>query len=147
MELILLQDVKNVGKEGELVKVKKGYARNYLLPRNLAMVSTPEALKIVKQRKKKRLEQLEKEKAQFEETAKRIAAISCTIAVESGVDDKIFGSVTSEMVRNALRQENINIDKRLIEIDEPIKKLGVYQINIKLHPEVTGILRVWVVKK
>jgi len=147
MKVILLQDVAKLGKEGDLVSVKDGFARNYLIPRKCAVPSTAEALKTLEQRKKKKVLSEQKLKVQAEELAKKITNLSCTIAVEAGVEDKIFGTVTSEMIRNSLRQDGIEVDKKDIIIEEQIKQLGVYQINIKLHPEVNTTLRVWVVKK
>jgi large subunit ribosomal protein L9 len=147
MEVILLQNVESLGKQGDLVKVKDGYARNFLIPQKLAAASTPESLKMLEQMRKKRAKEDAKMKAEAEEIAKKIGALSCTIAVEAGVEDKIFGSVTQEMVKNALRQEGIEVDKKDIIMEEPIKKLGVYPINIKLMHDVTGTLRIWVVKK
>jgi len=147
MEVILLKDIQNLGKQGQIIDVKDGYGRNYLIPRKLAAVSTPETHKMVETLKKKEDELRKKSKAGAEELAKKIASLSCTIAVEAGVEDKIFGSVTPEMIRNTLRQESIEIDKKDILIDEQIKKLGVYQVNIKLDPEVTASLKVWIVKK
>ncbi len=147
MEIILLQDVEKLGKEGDTVKVKDGYGRNYLIPRKLAVPCTYQAIKALELKKKKNARKKEKLKLEVQDISKKIASLSCTIPVEAGVDDKIFGTVTSEMIRNAIRQEEIDVDKNNILIEEPIKKLGVYQIKIKLHPEVTTSLRIWVVKK
>jgi large subunit ribosomal protein L9 len=147
MEVILLQDVESLGKQGDLIKVKDGYARNFLFPRKMAALSTPESLKMIEQTKKKKAKEDEKMKAEAEEIAKKINALSCTISVEAGVEDKIFGTVTPEMIKNMLRQENITVDKKDVIIEEPIKKLGVYQIKIKLMHGVEATLRVWVVKK
>jgi len=147
MEVILLQDVESLGKEGDIVKVKDGFARNFLIPQKIAAPSSSQAVRMIEARKRKRVFDEEKTKRDAEELAKKVSLLSCTIAVESGVDDKIFGTVTPEMVRNAIRQEGIEIDKKQIIISEPIKKLGVYQIEIKLHPEITTSIRIWVVKK
>ena len=147
MEVILLQDIEKLGRENDVVKVKDGYARNYLIPRNLAVLSSPNALKTLELRKKARQAKEQIKKKDLEELSKKINSLSCTIAVESGVDDKIFGTVTSEGIRNAIGQEGVDIDKRNILIEEPIKKLGVYQVKIKLHPEVKAALRIWIVKK
>lgn len=147
MEIILLQDVEKLGKEGDALTVKDGYARNYLIPRKLAAVSTPEEVKKIERKKEKKAKGEKKLKVQAEEIANKISLLSCTMAVESGVEDKIFGTVTTDMIRNALRQEGMEVDKRHITIEEPIKALGVYQVKIKLHPEVTAPLRIWVVKK
>jgi len=147
MDIILLQNVDKLGKEGDIVHVKDGYARNFILPRKLGIASTPEALKVLERKRKKKEEELEKVKTEAEAVSKKIASVSCTIPVEAGVEDKIFGAVTSDMVKNALKQEGIETDKRDITIKEPIKKLGVYKVDIKLHPEVTAELKIWVVKK
>ena len=147
MQVILLQDVKALGKEGDTVKVKDGYARNFLLPKKLAMPSTPGAIKILEAKKKKREQELEKQKDTAEELAKKISEVSLTISMEAGVEDALFGTVTSDMIFHALQQEGINVDKKSITIPEPIKKLGVYNVEVKLHPEVKANLRIWVVKK
>jgi large subunit ribosomal protein L9 len=97
--------------------------------------------------KKKREKEELKKKQEAEELSKKIAALSCTISVEAGVEDKIFGAVTTDMIKNHLRQEKIEVDKKQIILEEPIKKLGVYQVPVKLHPDVTATLRIWVVKK
>ena len=147
MKVILLQDVEKLGKEGEIVKIKDGYGRNYLIPRKLAIPSNAQALKIVELKKKRRMLEEEKTKSAAKTISEKISSLSCTIAIESGLEDKIFGTVTPEMVRNALMQEGLNIDKKHISLEEQIKKLGVYQVKIKLHPEVIASLRIWVVKK
>jgi len=147
MELILLQDVENLGKQGTLVKVKDGYARNFLIPRKLAAVSTPGVIQMLERKKKQKAIEEAKHKEEALSLAKKIGALSLTISVEAGVEDKIFGSVTSEMVRNALRGEGVEIDKKTIVIEEPFKQLGIYQVPVKLHSEVTATLKVWVVKK
>ncbi len=147
MEVILLKDVEKLGKEGEIVEIKDGYGRNYLIPRKLATLSNPQGLKILEVRKKRRILKEEKLKSEAKSISEKISSFSCTISVESGLDDKIFGTVTPEMIRNALIEERLDIDKKHILIEEQIKKLGVYQIKIKLHPEIIASLRIWVVKK
>jgi len=147
MEVILLADVKTLGKEGDALKVKDGYARNYLIPNKLALPSTKGALRAVEAKKKKREKEKANEKKIAEELAKKISQISLTIPVESGVNDALFGSVTTDTIFYALKQEGVNVDKKDIIIKEPIKKLGVYTLEVKLHSEVKGNLRIWVVKK
>ena len=147
MEVILLEDVDKIGREGETVKVKKGYARNYLIPRKLAAHVTPEALKILESKKRKAQKAAEKNKKSAEELARRITGLSLTITAESGVNDTLFGSVTAEAIFHALQHEGVRVDKKSICIEEPIRKLGVYKIGIKLHPEIKADLRIWVVKK
>ena len=147
MEVILLQDVKSLGKLGDTVKVKDGYARNFLIPKKLAMLHTAGAVKVLEENKKKTKAIQKKEIAKFKELAKKISKLPVNIAVESGVDDVLFGTVTTEMIWHAMQQGGIQIDKKNIIIPEPIKKLGVYNITVKLHPEVKQELRIWVVKK
>jgi large subunit ribosomal protein L9 len=147
MKIILLDDVEKLGKLGDVVEVKKGYARNFLFPRNLAIEAADKNLKVLEARKRKREQQFAKEKVQTEELANKIASISCTIPMAAGEEDKLFGSVTTENIVEAFRSEGIDIDKKKIHLVEPIKKLGVYQVEIKLHPEITATTKVWVVKK
>jgi len=147
MEVILLADHASLGKSGDTVRVKDGYAHNFLIPRKLATPVTEGAQKTVEARKRKEIKKRQNEKKAFEDIAAKIKGLSLTLPVESGVEDILFGSVTSEMVANVLRQEKIIVDKRTIEIEEPIKKLGIYNIDIKLHPEVKVKVKVWVVKK
>jgi len=147
MEVILLNDVRSLGKEGETVKVKDGYARNYLIPRKLAMPYAKGAIKIVEEKQKKAALKLEKEKKSAKEIAEKIKKLSLTISTEAGVEDVLFGSVTSEAIARALKQEGIEVDKKNITLDEPIKKLGVYNVKVKLYTDVTETLRIWVVKK
>lgn len=147
MEVILLQDIKNLGKEGDTVKAKDGYARNYLIPRKLAAPYTPGTVKILETKKKKASLEREKEKKTAKALAEKLSQISLTIPVESGMEDKLFGSVTPETIFHALREEDIHVDKKSIFIKEPIKKLGIYNIEVRLYPELNSALRVWVVKK
>lgn len=146
-KLILLQDVEKFGKAGEVVAVKDGFARNYLLPNRLALLATEQNVKTVEIEKKQKAEAQEKEKAEAERTAELISRTSCTIAVEAGRDEKLFGSVTSIDIQKALETEGIAVDKKKIELKEHISQIGIYQVPIKLHLEVTASLKLWVVKK
>jgi large subunit ribosomal protein L9 len=147
MKVILIEDVKSVGSMGDILDVKDGYARNFLFPKNLARLAVNSNLKIIDNIKKKKALNAAKEKKEAEALKEKISALSCTISVEAGEDDKLFGSVTSHDVSQAFESEGISIDKRQINLEEPIKKLGVYNIAVKLHPEVTAEVKVWVVKK
>ena len=147
MQIILLQDVKGLGKEGDVVKAKDGHARNYLIPKNIAALYTPGALRALEAKKKKALKGAEKEHGKAKGFAKAISQLSLTIPMESGVDDALFGSVTTDAISRALKQEGVDIDKKNITISDPIKKLGIYNVEVQLHPEVKETLRVWVVKK
>ena len=147
MKIILLHDVKSLGKEGDSLKVKDGYARNYLIPRKIAVNSTKGAVRVLEQKKR---EKARREKQLIEECralSAKIEAVSCTISMEAGEEDKLFGSVTSEMIAENLREEGIDVDKKKIVLEEPLKALGVYTVEIRLHPEVKAQARVWVVKK
>ncbi|MBL7157202.1 MAG: 50S ribosomal protein L9 [Candidatus Omnitrophica bacterium] len=147
MKVILLQDLKKLGKEGDTVKVKDGYARNYLFPRKLATPHNAQTLKSLEVKKKKTERLLKKEKVKAEELAKTLSQLSLTVSMESGAEDKLFGSITPETIFQALNQEGIHVDKKSIIIAEPIKKLGVYNVEVRLHPGVKQSVRVWVVKK
>jgi len=147
MKVILKQKIEGLGNAGDEAKVKDGYARNYLIPRALAVQATKSALHLLEvekhgaERKEKRL------KKGSEQLLEKIAEASCTISVEVGEGDKLFGTVTSEMIAEGLRVEGIEIDKKKIILQETIKTLGVYNVEVRLHPEVKAQLRVWVVKK
>jgi large subunit ribosomal protein L9 len=138
--------MEKVGKIGEVVNVKDGYARNFLIPRGKAMVFSPNAFSIIEKKKKQAVLHYAKEIEKSKELANKIAAMSCTVKVQAGEDDKLYGSVTSIDIANALEQEGVRVDKRDIIIEEPIKKLGIYSIKIKLLPEVETQLKVWVVR-
>ena len=147
MKVILIEDVKKLGSMGDIVQVKDGYARNFLFPKNLAKLATDSNLSIIEEIKKKKIQALLKEKKEAELLKEKISLVSCTISIEAGEDDKLFGSVTSQDVAEAFEQEGFSIDKKKIILEEAIKKLGVYHISIKLHPEVTAEAKIWVVKK
>lgn len=146
-KLILLRDVEKLGKSGEVVAVRDGYARNYLLPGRLALLATPQNLRAIEVEKKRKAEAQEKEKLEAQQLAELIARTSCTVVVEAGRDEKLFGSVTSIDIQKALEAEGIVVDKKKIELKEHINQIGIYSVPIKLHPEVTVDLKLWVVKK
>jgi len=147
VKVILIQDVKKLGVVGDEVSVSDGYARNFLLPRKMALEATKSAMALVesKKKEKQRIEQKLKEEAL--QIAEKIKNLSCTIAVEAGEGDKLFGSVTSEMVADCLKAEGFEIDKKKIVLDDSIKSLGVYNIEVKLHADVKPQVRIWVIKK
>ena len=147
MQVILIEDVNKLGKLGDVINVKKGYARNFLFPRKLAIEAGEKNMKILEDKKKKREEELTKIKKDMEDLAVKISTISCTVPVAAGEEDKLFGSVTTQDIKEAFAQEGIELDKKQIDLKEQIKSLGVYQVEIKLHPEVTASAKVWIVKK
>lgn len=147
MEVFLLTDVEKLGTIGDVVNVKDGFARNYLVPRQMAVPCTKSNLKIVEEKKRLIVLRTQRERDKFSQLAERIGGISCTIRVQAGEEDKLYGSVTNADIQQALMAEGIEIDKRKINLEEPIKELGIYTIEIELHPEVKALLKVWIVKE
>ncbi len=147
MKVILRQDFGQLGKTGEVVDVKDGYARNYLIPRKIAYTATHSAIRTLEEEKKQHARKLEKEKTTSERLAGDLEKVSLTIQMKVGEDDKLFGSVTSQMIADELQEKGITIDKRQIELEEPIKALGIYDVNVKLSGGVTGKVKVWVVRE
>ena len=147
MEIILLEDVKGVGKRGEKVKVANGYARNFMIPNKLAVVSTDSGAAIFAEAERRRGRRETKSRREAEEAAKKYANVSVHISVEVGEEDRLFGSVTSSDIAESLREQGIEIDKRKIMLEEPLRQLGVYSVPIKLFQDVEAKIKVWVVKK
>lgn len=147
MDVILKQALSGIEKAGAVIKVKDGFARNYLLPRNLAVAATPDNLKKLEQERQSKLKQLEKTKKEAEALKKKLESLSLTIPVLTQEKDELYGSITSVGVAAALKEEGLDIDKNLIIVDEPIKSLGIYEIPVNLSPEITARIKIWVVKK
>ena len=147
MEVILSQDVPKLGKIGDVVKVKEGYARNFLIPRKLAAVATPGNLKRIEQLEKKRKVEHERQKAEAEQLAEKLNKLSCTVNVEVNDLEKLYGAVSEPDIVKALEAEGFNVEKRQLIIEKPIEELGIFEVGIKLHPEVTAKIRLWVTKK
>jgi large subunit ribosomal protein L9 len=147
MKVILTEDISQLGSAGDTVNVKNGYARNFLVPTGKAIQASNQNMKILDHQKRLIQEKLAKIKKEGMSIAEKIENISCTIAKTSGEEDKLFGSVTNGDIQNSLKKEGINIDRKKILLEEPIKKLGIYSIPIKIHQEVTANLKVWVVKE
>ncbi len=147
MEIILSEDIQALGKLGEVVKVKDGYARNFLLPRKLAYAATPSNLKRIEQQEKKNKAQHEQAKKEAEELAKKLNKASCTLSVEVNDLDKLYGAVAEADIAKALEVEGFTVDKKDIVIEKPIEELGIFEIVINLHSEVTAKIRLWVTKK
>ena len=147
MEVILRQAVESVGKPGDVVEVKSGYARNYLLPRGLAFLATEGNKKRIAM-EKARLEAAENERIGAAQTiANRLEQVSLTFSARVGEEEKLFGSVTAADIAQQLHSQGFDIEKRQIDLHEPIKSLGVYKVPIKLHAEVKPEIRVWVIKQ
>ncbi|MFH1074858.1 MAG: 50S ribosomal protein L9 [Candidatus Firestonebacteria bacterium] len=147
MKVILIKDVDKMGKKGDIKNVSDGYARNFLFAKNVAVPATDSSIKGVEEMKKRDIVKLAKEKEVFVELASKIGKLSLTITTQVGEEGRMFGAVTTEDIAEAIKSEGFEVDKRKIELPEPIKALGAYDVSIKLHPEVAAIVKVWVVKK
>lgn len=148
MKVILQQDVKGQGKKGQLVDVSDGYARNFLLPKKLAVIATAENLNTMKQQDKARRAQQAAEKAEAEALAKKLEGLMVKVPAKAGEGGRLFGAVTAKEVSEALAaQHGVNIAKTKLVLDEPIKACGGYQLKAKLGYEVTGTVNVMVVEE
>ncbi len=147
MEVILREDVDKLGHRGQLVKVADGYARNFLLPKRLAVAATESNKNIVEQERKAALRREAKEAADAAELGKMVQTVTVSIAQKAGDNDQLFGSVTSKDIAEALEQQNYQIDRRKIQLPEPIKTLGEFKVPIRLHRDVTVEVTVNVVKE
>jgi large subunit ribosomal protein L9 len=147
MEVILNQDVRKLGKAGSVVKVKDGFARNFLIPKGMAVPSTQAGLREIELKRQKNLADLQKAKAQAQQLKERLQQISLTIPVLTQEQDSLYGSVTALDICNALKEEGIEIDKDSIQLEEPVRALGIYEIPVSIHPEVSAKLKIWIVKK
>ena len=145
MKLILREDVYNLGKSGELVSVKDGYARNYLLPRNLGMLANAANVRQLEHEKQVIELRQQKMKGGAQEQAKKLEAVAIKIARKVGEQDKLFGSVTALDIAEALAAAGHKLDRRLIHLPEPIRAVGTYEIEIRLHREVAAKIKVEVV--
>lgn len=147
MKVILRETVENLGKTGDIVKVSDGYARNYLLPRNLVFVADEQNVKAIEHHKKALAKKRDRERSEAQEVAKKIEQFSVNIARKVGENDKLFGSVTASDIAEALAKGGFKIDRRTIQLEEPIKQLGVVMVPVKLTTDVTAQVKVWVVQE
>ena len=147
MEIILREDVQHLGKVGEVVKVKDGYARNYLLPKGLAYPATEANKKKITYEGERLAKQRAAEKTAAEGEATRLAEVQLTFEVKVGEEEKLYGSVTASDIQRKLEELGIHVDKRKIDLAEPIRELGEFKVGIKIHPEVRPEVRVTVVKE
>ncbi|QQS36753.1 MAG: 50S ribosomal protein L9 [Ignavibacteriales bacterium] len=147
MKVILRQNIETLGQIGEIVEVKDGYAENYLIPRKLAYAALKGNIRALEEEKKNLSKKREQELKAAELLATELEKVSVTIPVQVGEEDKIFGSVTTQMLADALKEKGYEIDKRKIEIEEQIKSLGIYTITVKLHTSVAAKVKVWVVRE
>ena len=147
LQVVLQSNVDNVGESGELVKVRPGFARNFLLPRRLAVPATSAQINRLNHDKAVALARAEKSKKEAKELADKIGALKITLARPVGEDDKLFGSVTAKEIENAAKAAGVPIDRKKMQLAEPLKALGSFEIPVKLMPGVTATLKVDVVKK
>lgn len=147
MKVILRENVENLGKTGDIVKVSDGYARNFLLPRNLVFLADENNVKAIEHHKKSLAKKSEREKAEAQEVAKKLEQVSVNIARKVGENDKLFGSVTSSDIADALAKSGYKVDRRSIQLADPIKQLGVVTVPVKLATDVVAQVKVWVVQE
>lgn len=147
MKVILRKNYEKLGEIGEIVEVKNGFARNFLIPRQYAYAATAGNIKAFEEEKKQILKRETKELEEAQKLATALENISISIPVKVGEEDKIFGTVTTQMIADSLKEKGFEVDKRKIEITEPIKALGIYSVNIKLHPKVSTSVKTWVVRE
>jgi large subunit ribosomal protein L9 len=147
MELILRDDVENLGARGQVVKVADGYARNFLLPRHLAVIATEANKNIVEQERQAHLRRQAKEKASAEELGKLMANVVVTIAQKAGEQDQLFGSVTSKDIAEALEAQDYHIERKKLQLAEPIRQLGEHKVPVRLHADVTVEITVNVIRE
>jgi large subunit ribosomal protein L9 len=147
MEVILREDIVNLGARGSVVKVTPGYARNFLLPKKMAVAATASNKKIVEQERQAHLKRDAKESSDATDLAKLMAAVEVTVAHKAGENDQLFGSVTAADVATALEKQGYTIERRKVNLEEPIKKLGDYKVTVRLHRDVSVEIPVHVVKE
>ncbi len=147
MEVILTQKVQGLGERGDRVRVKDGYARNYLFPKRLAVSSTESQKRVLAEENKLSASRETKLKQALSAVAEKMKDISCTLVVQAGEEDKLYGSVTGHDIAKAIVDQGFAVDHKMVVLDEPIKKLGVYTVPVRLHREVEVQVKVWVVKE
>ncbi len=145
MKVILRKDQEKLGAVGAVVDVRDGYARNFLIPKGIAYPANEGSIRALEEEKKQAQRRENKQMKSAQRLAGELEKLSLTIKVKVGEDEKLFGSVTSQDVADAVKEKGIELDKRSIDLVEPIKALGIYTVEVKLHPSVTGKVKVWVV--
>ena len=148
MKVILTQDVKAQGKKGDIIEVSDGYARNFLLPRKLAIIADAKAVNEAKNKEASRLHKIETERAAASEIAAKLSSVLVKIAAPAGADERLYGSITAKDIAEALKaQHGIEIDRRKLTLDAPIRAYGSYTVDAKLYSEITAHINVLVCKK
>ena len=147
MKIILRKEHENLGREGEVITVKNGFARNFLIPQGIAVLATEKNMRILAEENKIREIRKNKDRKNAEMLAKEMENVSLTISVPVGEEDRVFGSVTAQMIADKLKEKGHEIDRKKILLKEPIKALGIYNVSLKLHTDVEAGIRIWVVKE
>ncbi len=147
MKVILRKHFENLGEVGTVVEVKDGYALNYLIPRHIAFLATEGNIKALQEEKKQSAAKEVKELEAANKLKVELEKASVSILVKVGEEERLFGSVTAQDISTALTSKGFDIDKRKIDLAEPIKALGIHDVNVKLHPKVTAVIKTWVVKE
>ena len=147
MELILREDIEGLGSRGDVVRVKPGYARNFLIPRRLAVPANEAEKRILEKETKLREIRDDRKKQGLQLVAEKLKELSCTIVVQAGEEDKLYGSVTAHDIAEAVAGQGFEIDQKQVMLDEPIKVLGIYNVPVRLHKEIEVPIKVWVVKE
>lgn len=147
MKIILRQDHETLGKLGDVVTVSDGYARNFLIPKGIGFQATEGGLRMLDEEKKQHASREQKDLNNAKKLAVELEKLSVTLPMKVGEDDKLYGSVTNQMIADALKEKGFTIDKHMIELDDTIKALGIYTVNVHLHQGVDGKLKIWVVRE
>ena len=147
MNIILMENIEKLGTVGDVVKVKAGYARNYLFPRQLGVPATAGNVKRIEKEKAQRLAVYEAEKKEAEQKAEVLSKVSLTIAVEVNDQEKLYGAISESDILEAFEAEGQKIDKKSLVLEKPVDDLGIFEIGVKLHPQVVAKIRLWVTKK
>ena len=147
MKIILKQDIEKLGKAGEIVETKHGYARNFLIPNGSAVEASAANMKIYEQERRANERQKQQEMEEAQAFAEKLNGVSITAAVQVGEEEKVFGAVTSQNIADLLAEKGIEIDRKKIVLEEPLKALGVFEVPVKLHSQVEAQIKVWVVRE
>jgi large subunit ribosomal protein L9 len=147
MEVILTQKVQGLGDRGDVVRVKDGYARNYLFPKRLALPSSESQRRVIKEENRLHEARDVKLRQSVQAVAEKMKGLSCTLVVQAGEEDKLYGSVTGQDIAKAISEQGFAVDHHQVVLDEPIKKLGVYTVPVRLHRDIEVPIKVWVVKE
>lgn len=147
MKVILRKEHEKLGQVGTVVDVKDGFARNYLIPKGIAYAASDGSMRALEEEKKQAGRRLSKERKSSEHLAAELEKLSITLKMNVGEDEKLFGSVTAQMIADELKTKGFDFDKRIIDLEEPIKALGIYNVTVKLPQNVTGKVKVWVVRE